>query len=115
MVSTEESDLARIRQVTAKLRAVRHILMTPTPEKLGQCGPEFEEAAELLGSIKGRPDLRAELHVVQRELAVVSALMQQAARYYFGWAQILGAATGGYTPQGGVAPLTSTPRFMVEG
>jgi hypothetical protein len=115
MVSSNGSDLDRIRRVTVKLRAVRQILMTPAPEKLGQCGPALEEAAELLGSINSRPDLMAELHVVQRELAIVSALMEQAAGYYFGWAQILGAATGGYTQQGGAAPLTSTPRLMVEG
>jgi hypothetical protein len=115
MASTKEQDLALIRQVTIRISRVRQILMTPTPEKLGQCAPELEQAADILGTVKSQPYLSSELKLVKRELAIVSALMQQAAGYYFGWAQILGAATGGYTAQGGVAALTSTPRLTVEG
>lgn len=112
--------------------------MTPSPEQLGECGPVLEAAADLLGSLldgglgsaRGpilrrelqhelRPELRIELgdelQVLRRELTVVTALMQQAAGYYLGWAQMLGAAIGGYTNQGDVPPLAVESRLSVEG
>ncbi len=117
-----ESDLERLRGATRKLAQVRQILITPTPEQLAGCGPVLEEAIEILGYVeRGQktreplPILRDELHVLRRELSVVTALMQQAAGYYLGWAQMLGAAMGGYTPYGEAAPLTGRSHVSVEG
>ena len=101
--------------------------MTPAPEKLAECGPVLEEAAWLLGTLldclQGGtqmptvpvPHLRDELHMLRRELTVVTALMQQASGYFLGWAQMLGAATGGYTNCGEAAALTTSSQLSVEG
>jgi hypothetical protein len=111
-------EIERIREARRKLYQVRQILMTPSPERLGDCGPVLEEAAGLLGSL---PDCRKsgrlmeELHALRRDLSVVTALMQQAAGYYLGWAQMLGAATSGYTNQGDAAPLEGYSQLSVEG
>src|SRR3954453_3379380 len=101
----------QVRGARRKLSQVRQILLTPSPERLGDCGPVLEQAAELLGSLMESqrsgariPFLMDELQVLRRELAVVTALMQQAAGYYLGWAQMLGAATAGYTSRGDAAP-----------
>ncbi len=137
-VAAGDVDIERVRQARRKLRQVRQILLTPSPEQLGECGPVLEEAADLLASLlkdgmssaRGpirlmelrqelRPELRlelgAELQVLRRELTVVTALMQQAAGYYLGWAQMLGAAISGYTSEGEVPPLAVESRFSVEG
>jgi hypothetical protein len=110
-----ESDLERVRRARRKLAQVRQILMTPTPEQLADCGPALEAAVEILGDVEPVPILMDELHGMQRELSVVTALMQQAAGYYLGWAQMLGAAIGGYTPYGEAAPLTGRSHVSVEG
>ena len=94
--------------------------MTPSPEQLAECGPVLEEAAGLLASLldcpkSGIPLLMGELQELRRDLSVVAALMQQAAGYYLGWAQMLGAATSGYTNQGDAAPLVGHSQMSVEG
>lgn len=125
-VPAGDEDIERVRGARRKLRQVRQILMTPSPEQLGECGPVLEEAADLLGSLleggmssaRGSlpvPLLHEELQVLRRELTVVTALMQQAAGYYLGWAQMLGAAIGGYTNHGDVPPLVVESRLSVEG
>ena len=125
-VPAGDEDIERVRGARRKLRQVRQILMTPSPEQLGECGPVLEEAADLLGSLleggmsgtRGSllvPLLREELQVLRRELTVVTALMQQAAGYYLGWAKMLGAAIGGYTNHGDVPPLVVESRLSVEG
>lgn len=141
-VPVDDEDIEQVRQARRKVRQVRQILMTPSPEQLGECGPVLEEAAGLLGSLlKGgigeawnpsggresrgqlRTGLRSELHselgdelqILRRELSVVTALMQQAAGYYLGWAQMLGAAIGGYNNQGDVPSLAVESRISVEG
>ena len=125
-VPAGDEDIERVRGARRKLRQVRQILITPSPEQLGECGPVLEEAADLLGSLlvsgmsgaRGPlpgPELHEELKVLRRELTVVTALMEQAAGYYLGWAQMLGAAVGGYTNHGDVPPLTVESRLSVEG
>jgi hypothetical protein len=113
-------EVERIREARRKLHQVRQILMTPSPERLGDCGPVLEEAAGLLGSLldcpkSGVPLLMEELQALRRDVSVVTALMQQAAGYYLGWAQMLGAATSGYTNQGDAAPLVGYSQLSVEG
>jgi len=118
-----DGEIERVRGARRKLSQVREILMIPSPEQLGECGPVLEEAAELLGSLlesrkcggPGIPLLAGEVQGLRRDLMVVTALMQQAAGYYLGWAQMLGAATSGYTNHGEVPPLTVRPQFSVEG
>ncbi|MEO8128410.1 MAG: hypothetical protein ABI822_15020 [Bryobacteraceae bacterium] len=118
--------LERTRSARRKLWQVREKLLSPSPEQLAGCGPELEEAADLLGLLiedgaghSGVPvrqrELRDELQQLRRDLAVVTALMEQAARYYLGWAQMLGAAVGGYTSLGDVPPLTVESRLSLEG
>ena len=133
-VPASDEDIERVRQARRKLRQVRQSLMTPSPEQLGECGPVLEEAADLLGSLleggmstargailrsefryESRLELTDELQVLRRELTVVTALMQQAAGYYLGWAQMLSAAASGYTNQGDVPPLAVESRLSVEG
>jgi len=115
-------EMERAREARRKLRQVRQNLMTPSPELLGECGPVLEEAAGLLGSLlenrnSSAPhnDLRDELQELRRELTVVAALMDQAACYYLGWAQMLGAAVTGYTSYGDVPPLRVESRVSLEG
>jgi hypothetical protein len=122
-----DGDVERIRGARRKLRQVRQILMTPSPEQLGDCGPVLEEAVALLGCLmesrKSGDQIPApknellmdEVQVLRRELSVVTALMQQAAGYYLGWAQMLGAATGGYNNHGEAAPVTGGSQLSVEG
>jgi hypothetical protein len=62
----------------------------------------------------GIPHLAEEVHGLRRDLTVVTALMQQAAGFYLGWAQMLGAATSGYTNEGTVPPLTTRPQLSIE-
>ena len=45
----------------------------------------------------------------------IASLMDQAACYYLGWAQMLGAAVSGYTSHGDVPPLTVESRVSLEG
>ena len=119
-------EMERAREARRKLRQVRQNLMTPSPELLGECGPVLEEAAGLLGSLlenRNSPDripapqneLRDELQELRRELTVMAALMDQAACYYLGWAQMLGAAVTGYTSHGDVPPLRVESRVSLEG
>jgi hypothetical protein len=109
--------LIRVRAATASLRAVREMLLRPTPESLEECGPVLEEAASLLRSIGpcDVPDIHPDLDTLRRELNVVSALVRQASAFYFNWAQILGAAIGGYTPDGQTMSVPSAGRISMEG
>jgi hypothetical protein len=117
-----DGEVDRVRAARRKLHQVREILMMPSPERLGECGPVLEEAADLLKCFlesrsggASASHLAEEVQGLRRELTVVTALMQQAAGYYLSWAQMLGAATSGYTNEGAIPPLTSRPRLSVEG
>jgi hypothetical protein len=119
-VSVRDGEVERVRQARRKLHQVREILISPSPEKLGECGPVLEDAAGLLGSLlesrtngAAPPLLAEELQGLRRELSVVTALMQQAAGYYLGWAQMLGAATNGYTNHGEAAPLVDCSQLSI--
>ncbi len=96
---------------------MREMLLRPTPETLEDCGPVLEEAAGLMSGIEPSEvqGLRPELDKLRRELSVVSALMQQAAGFYFDWSQILGAAIGGYAPHGRTMTVPSAGRISMEG
>jgi hypothetical protein len=119
------ADVQRVAEARRRLREVKDILMTPSPEHLEACGPALEEAAGLLGPLlaqrktgAGIPLLVREVEGLRRELAAVTALMQQASRYYLGWAQMLGTAAGGYNDHGEAAlnaALTGESRLSVEG
>jgi hypothetical protein len=119
---SRDAEIERVRGARRKLRQVREILMKPSPEQLGECGPVLEEAVELLGSLlegrksgPGIPLLADEVHGLRRDLSVVTALMKQAAGYYLGWAQMLGATANGYTNRGEIPPLTTRPQLSIEG
>ena len=57
-----------VRAATASLRAIRQMLLRPTPESLEECGPVLEDAARLMGTIRlsdvanMRPDIDALRH-----------------------------------------------------
>ena len=123
-VPSADESIERVRRARRKLRHVTEMLLTPSPELLEGCGPALEEAAALLGSLlEDRtgtvpgpvPAMHDELQGLRRDLTVMTALMEQAAGYYLGWAQMLGAAVGGYTSQGNVPPLAVDSRVSVEG
>jgi hypothetical protein len=106
-----------VRAATANLRAVREMLLRPTPESLEECGPVLEHAARLMGTIQtvDVPDMRPEIDALRRELNIVSALMHHASGFYLGWSQILGAAIGGYRPGGRTASVPAPGQFSIEG
>jgi hypothetical protein len=109
--------LGSVRAATVSLRAVREMLLRPTPESLEECGPVLEDAARLMAAIRASdvPDMRPDIDALRRELNVVSALMHQASSFYFGWAQILGAAIGGYRPGGQTASVPARGQISIEG
>jgi hypothetical protein len=110
--------LQNARDRVAKMRSV---LLTPTPEAIEECLPGLAEAADLLGRVQqdlaagGRRDILVELHALRRELGALAKLIGHGAEFYRGWANLLGAATAGYTPTGEAAPVAPSGRISIQG
>ena len=61
------------------------------------------------------PQVTAELAALQADLKRAAQLVQSGLALQLGWARVLGAAIGGYTPKGDAAPLTLPAQHSVQG
>ena len=92
------------------LARARERLLEPTPSGLGECRDSLAEAADSLrrlrterlgqlpanGQTEAGEAIRAVAVELDRELAEVRGLLEQAGAFYLGWAQILLLASGTY-------------------
>jgi hypothetical protein len=125
-------NISAVRQHVAALRAA---LLSSSPGPIEQCLPRLVEAAGCLGSIErelrerqSRMDRTVqsdtanvdaesvyELNALKGDLRAVHKLIEQGAKFYQGWANLLGAATSGYTPAGEAAPLSAAGTLSIRG
>jgi len=100
---------------------MRAALIAPTPESIEECLPGLAEAADLLGRVQqelaegGPRDIVLEIHALRREIAGLKRLIGGGAAFYRGWARLLGAAAGGYTPSGEAAPVVPAQSISIRG
>ncbi len=113
------SPVAEARAHVAELRAA---LFSPDPEAILACVPGLALAAECIHTVecdlREQPsisidDLR-ELNGLKSDLRAVSKLIEHGARFYRGWARILGSASG-YTASGEAAALAPAGSIAVKG
>jgi hypothetical protein len=114
-------------QARDQLRQVRRLLLNPNPRQVERCAPLLQEAAGCLRNLQQmaqqdqlqdpaeRRELRRELGEVRREMEQVQILLQNASKFYLGWAQLLGAAAQTYSADGSFGQITGPQRLSVEG
>jgi hypothetical protein len=113
--------VARLDRVESALARVCRDLVAPSPAVLDGCSRTLESAfgelREFRRGLEGRaePEARARLLKLRASLRLASRLLDTAAEFHTGWSRILGAMTGGYTPEGSAAVLTTRPRVCLEG
>lgn len=95
-------------------------MSSPTPEAIEECLPGLAEAAECLrrtesGEGAGDGGILFELHALRRELAGAKKLIERGAAFYQGWANVLGAASAGYTPSGEAAAIPAAQKISIRG
>jgi hypothetical protein len=124
MLRPRRSSTMRSNLRTARVRneELRQALVAPAPDEIERCLPGLAEAAASLGWVERRlgaesaePGLSQDLEALQKELRMVSRLIEHGAAFYQGWAKLLGSATGGYTAAGEASPLTAAGTVSVRG
>lgn len=99
-------------------------LRAPTPQSLEAASEDLTLAAagleQLAAAWRQQPPgnaaaLRTSLAGLRRQMAQLRLLLEQAGNFQAGWAHLLGTMLGGYTPQGGPAPLSTPPALSLEG
>lgn len=118
-------NISAVRQHVAALRAA---LLSSSPEPIEQCLPRLVEAAGCLGALERelrerrlRMDRTAdaesvyELNALKGDLQAVHKLIEQGAKFYQGWANLLSTATADYTPAGAAAPLSAAGTISIRG
>lgn len=125
--STSSRKLLWVRRARAEVESVRHSLTRPSPDLWKDCMPQLESAIRCLESVEhelrsepapfgpARRELVSELGELRRGLCVVSRLIENAAHFYRGWAELLAAAAGGYTRSGRAADLPAPVQFLIRG
>ena len=123
MIDHHSSELQCVKQARRSIRLIRQRLLNPTPRVMDTCVPHFKVAIDCLAQLQsllgsetsitfGRRVLRAEIVDLRAELAQVNALMNNAAAFYQGLAQLMASGEdemAGYTPAGvlaGPRPVT---------
>jgi hypothetical protein len=118
---------SHLRAARESLSAVEAAVQKPTPVLWEDAAPRLQHAAGLLGAaeraLAGMPaipldlraEIRADVQALARDIRRVDALMRAAAEFYTGWAQLLGAVLGGYSPSGEVLPLSPSARLSLRG
>jgi hypothetical protein len=110
--------------VLTGVRQARQLILDASPRSLDQCVPMLEQARAGLEALRDqaaqdetRPKTRllVDLSKLQRDLAQIGSLLDNAAGFYLGWIQLRGCLTGGYSADGGPAPLEPNRRVSVEG
>ena len=98
-----EAHLKTARQARKRLEKIRIELLDPHPQCLDKCLAQLENAIRCMEQLAGNMDkgrismvdtdeqqLRAELFCLRQDLSSVSALLENAARFYSGYAGLLG-------------------------
>ena len=111
--------VAQARSHVVELHAA---LLKPDPEAILACVPGLAIAAECIRAVER--DLREqpsisiddvrELKALKSDLAAVAKLIEHGARFYRGWARILGSASG-YTSSGEAATLAPSGSIAIKG
>jgi hypothetical protein len=117
---------AAVAAVAAEVAGMRGALRGSEKALIDACMPRLEQAAlafrdafqgadQKPSVIHNSTKLRRDLMALRANLAVVAGLAQSGSALYQGLARLLGAAAGGYTPQGDGAPLQPTVSVLVRG
>jgi hypothetical protein len=100
-----------------EIERLRLALLQAAPQPMELSIVALEAAIEGMRLLDARhvPELKNELVALRADLARVSRLIESGAALHEGWAKVVGAALGGYTPSGSAAPLTAASRVSVKG
>ena len=109
----------RLRAARASVRSAGERLIQPSLESVNACRLELEAAIQLVSEapkcVEVRDSILAmEVRALQREVDQVRRLLRQAAELYLGWASMLAAAAGGYSPHGEIVALRPDAGVSVE-
>jgi hypothetical protein len=119
--------LTRVREARHGVAEIEAALQQPALGVWDKAGPGLEHAAAVLAdverslsatdlvSLEVRGEIKVEIQALARDIRRINALMRAAAEFYTGWAQLLSATLGGYTPAGTVARLATPARVSVRG
>lgn len=117
------SSRSPVAEARAHVAALRQALFSPDPEAILACVPGLALAAECMQTVerelRAQPALAIdevrELNALKSELGAVHKLIEHGARFYRGWARILGSAAAGYTASGEAAALAPAGSVALEG
>jgi hypothetical protein len=112
-----------ISAVRGHIAALRAALLSRSPEPIEECLPRLVEAVGCLSQMERQlraecaldPESLKELKALKRDLRAVGKLIEHGAKFYQGWANLLSAATTGYTPAGEIAPLSASGTIWIRG
>jgi len=106
----------------SRVERVCGLLVLASPEFLDGCPGLLESACSViakfrpyLGGARGHPEVLAEAYRLQFAVHHAARLLESAREYHAKWNRILGAMTGGYTPQGHAAPFLRPGRVCLTG
>jgi hypothetical protein len=121
-------NLETARRARHEIERVRLLLIQPVPQVLEVCARHAQVAAQCMGALEmalrgqsnlaARDALNRELIGLRRELRRVSALLDNAARFYSSWALLIGHGPGGlesYRPDGSAAATSVVRKLVVHG
>lgn len=113
-----------VRAARAGVSKVAGLLSEPTPQNAELCAELMRNVAEQLGSAaqylhtdeyKRDAALRSSIEMLQREVKVLAGRFAATDRLLSGWVRTVGAKSGGYTEEGGSAPLVLIKKVDVTG
>jgi hypothetical protein len=103
--------------VLTGVRQARQLILDASPRSLDQCVPMLEQARAGLEALRDQAaedETRPKTRLLV-DLRQIGSLLDNAAGFYLGWIQLRGCLTGGYSADGGPAPLEPNRRVSVEG
>lgn len=111
-----------LQHIRRELEGVCHMLLRPDPERLDACveilaaiAAEIEATRPQWPGLVGNRDLAVEALLVRRSLSNARHLLDNAARFHFGWRKLRAVLTGGYRMDGSVAEIAMPRRIFVQG
>jgi hypothetical protein len=106
----------------SQVERVCGLLVSASPEFLDGCPGLLERACSViaefkpwLSDVRGDPEALAEAYRLQFAVRHAARLLESAWQYHAKWNRILGAMTGGYTPQGDPTPVIRLGRVCLTG
>lgn len=102
------------------VQKLREALSRPTPAGIEECLPGLAEAVDCLRRVEtnlstATPQEILEIRALSSGLKGARRLIDRGAAFYKGWANVLGAASAGYTPDGAAAPIPAEGKVLVRG